>query len=43
MECQEVVHSEIEFGDRRVVAQSRVRSMPVVVVEEAGQMSGTHG
>ena len=43
MECQEVVHGEVEFGDGGMVLKGGVRSMPVVVVEEGGQMGRTHG
>jgi len=34
---------EVEFGDGGMVLKGGVGSMPVVVVEEGGQMSGTEG
>ena len=43
MECHEVVHGEVEFRDGGMVLKGGVGSMPVVVVEEGGQMSGTDG
>jgi len=43
VECQEVVHGEVEFGDGGMELKGGVGSMPVVVVEEGGQLSGTDG
>ena len=43
VECQEVVHGEVEFRDGGFKLESGVRSMPVVVVEEGGQMGRAQG
>src|SRR5216684_9272491 len=43
VEGQHVVHAEVEFGDGGMVVESGVCSMPVVVVEEGGEISGTDG
>ncbi len=43
VECQEVVHGEVEFRDGGFKLEGGVRSMPVVVVEEGGQMGGAQG
>jgi hypothetical protein len=42
VECQQVVHGGVEFGNGRTVSESGVRSVPVVVVKEAGEISGAH-
>jgi len=43
VEAQQVVHGKVEFGDGGMVVESGVCSMPVVVVEEVGEISGTDG
>ena len=41
VEAQEVVHGGVEFGDGWMMLKSAVWSMPVVMVEEGAEISGT--